>query len=95
VGVNKFQDTNDVEPKLNLIDPKSERRQIHRLTEFKNSRDKMKVKSALNRLENAAHNEHINLMPLIIDAVKNRVTLGEISNAFTEVFGLYKPDTSF
>jgi methylmalonyl-CoA mutase, N-terminal domain len=95
VGVNKFQDTNDVEPKLNLIDPKSERRQIHRLTEFKNSRDKMKVKSALGKLENAAQNEHINLMPLIIDAVKNRVTLGEITNAFTEVFGLYKPDTSF
>ena len=54
VGVNKFQDTNDVEPKLNLIDPKSERRQIHRLTEFKNSRDKIKVKSALGKLENAS-----------------------------------------
>jgi methylmalonyl-CoA mutase N-terminal domain/subunit len=30
-------------------------------------------------------------MPYIIESVKARVTLGEISNAFRRVFGVYQP----
>src|ERR687898_549646 len=51
VGVNKFQDQNDVEPKLNTIDAEIETRQVKKLKEFKNSRDQVKVNSELSKLQ--------------------------------------------
>ncbi len=95
VGVNKFQDRNDVEPKINTLDAEIERRQISRLKEFKNSRDKTKVDQALSALQDAAEKPNENLMPHIICAVKSNVTLGEISNTFVQVFGRYEPKISF
>jgi hypothetical protein len=35
------------------------------------------------------------LMPYIIGAVKNKATLGEISNSFTAIFGTFEPKISF
>jgi methylmalonyl-CoA mutase, N-terminal domain len=95
VGVNKFQDRNDVEPKINTIDAEMERRQVSRLKEFKNSRDKTKVDHALSALQDAAEKPNENLMPQIIHAVQSNVTLGEISNTFVRVFGRYEPKISF
>jgi methylmalonyl-CoA mutase N-terminal domain/subunit len=95
VGVNKFQDRNDVEPKINTLDAEIERRQISRLKEFKNSRDKTKVDQALSTLQEAAEKPNENLMPYIICAVKSNVTLGEISNTFVQAFGRYEPKISF
>ncbi|HYZ50539.1 MAG TPA: methylmalonyl-CoA mutase family protein, partial [Nitrososphaeraceae archaeon] len=94
-GVNKFQDRNDVEPKINTIDAEIERRQVSRLKEFRNSRDKTKVDQALSALQDAAEKPNENLMPHIIYAVKSNVTLGEISNTFVQVFGRYEPKISF
>jgi len=95
VGVNKFQDRNDVEPKINTLDAEIERRQISRLKEFKNSRDKTKADQALSTLQDAAEKPNENLMPHIICAVKSNVTLGEISNTFVQAFGRYEPKISF
>src|SRR5215217_3151985 len=95
VGVNKFQDSHDIEPSLNVIDSKSESRQIMRLKEFKKNRDTIKVDHAIELLIKNAEQEKQNLMPHIINAVKNKVTLGEISNAFQSVFGKYEPKISF
>lgn len=95
VGVNKFQDKSDVEPKLNIIDPKLELKQVTRLTEFKKSRDAKKVDSAISNLIKHAEKDDSNLMPHIINAIKNHVTLGEISSSFTKVFGRYEPKISF
>jgi methylmalonyl-CoA mutase N-terminal domain/subunit len=95
VGVNKFQETIDIEPKLNVIDKEIERRQISRLKDLRNSRDKVKVENALNMLQQSAEKEDENLMPHIISAVKSNATLGEISNSFRNVFGIYEPKISF
>jgi methylmalonyl-CoA mutase N-terminal domain/subunit len=95
VGVNKFQDQNDVEPKLNTIDPEIEIRQVKKLKEFKKSRDQAKVNSELSKLQRFAENEDENLMPHIISAVKAHVTLGEISDVFVDIFGRYEPKFSF
>jgi methylmalonyl-CoA mutase, N-terminal domain len=95
VGVNKFQDRNDLEPKLNTIDAEIEKRQVSRLKEFKSSRDNTKVEQALSALKDAAQKPNENLMPHIIYAVKSNVTLGEISNTFVQVFGRYEPKISF
>ena len=95
VGVNKFQDAHETEPQLNSMDMKIETRQIAVLKEFKMNRDKIKVDASISQLQAAAHNENENLMPYILQAVKNRVTLGEISDTFEEIFGRYEPRVSF
>ncbi|MEM2760618.1 MAG: methylmalonyl-CoA mutase family protein [Nitrososphaerales archaeon] len=94
VGVNKFLDESSAEPKIHIIDPEIERKQIQKLQELKTSRDKGRVEQVLSRLEKAASGDE-NLMPYIIDAVKNYATLGEISNTFREVFGIYQPKIGF
>jgi methylmalonyl-CoA mutase N-terminal domain/subunit len=63
--------------------------------ELRSSRDKLKVDHALSQLQNAAEKDDDNLMPYIIDAVKNYSTLGEISGALRAVFGRYEPKISF
>jgi methylmalonyl-CoA mutase, N-terminal domain len=94
VGVNKYQEAHDVEPKLNRIDQEIEKRQIARLKELKSTRDNKKVDHALSQLQKAAEKDD-NLMPHIISAVKNYGTLGEISDTLRTVFGRYEPKISF
>ncbi len=94
VGVNQYVDESSVEPKIHRIDPEIERRQVARLQELKVTRDKGKVEHVLSRLEKAASSDE-NLMPFIIDSVKAYATLGEISNVFREVFGIYQPKVTF
>ena len=80
VGVNKYQDEQDVQPIINRIDPLLEQKRLDSLKEFKNNyRDKSKVDQALSQLQSAAEKEEENLMPYIISAVKSYSTLGEIS----------------
>ena len=56
---------------------------------------KNKADHAIELLATNAEKDNQNLMPHIINAVKNRVTLGEISDAFQSVFGKYEPRISF
>ena len=95
VGVNKFKDSKNIEPKLNIIDHLLEKKQIDKLKEFKSSRDNIKAQHSISDLISSAEKPEVNLMPLIISAVKNKVTLGEISNGFKEIFGFYSPKISF
>jgi len=94
VGVNQFVDESNVEPKIHRIDSEIERKQVEKLRELKATRDKGKVEQVLSRLEKAASDDE-NLMPFIIDSVKAYATLGEISNVFREVFGIYQPKVTF
>ena len=95
VGVNKFKDSKDIEPKLNVIDRQLEMKQITKLKEFKRSRDNIEVQHSISGLISSAEKQDVNLMPFIISAVKNKVTLGEISNGLKEIFGSYSPKNSF
>ena len=95
VGVNKFTDKRDIEPKLAIVDPQLEIKQINRLKEFKKSRDNVKVQNQISSLLSAAEKQDVNLMPYLISCVKNKVTLGEINDTFKEIFGTYVPKISF
>jgi methylmalonyl-CoA mutase, N-terminal domain len=95
VGVNKFQDSSNVEPKLNAIDMEIESRQKNKLKFFRDSRDKSKFEYALSSLEKAAEKQDENLMPYIINAVKNKATLGEISDSLRTIFGIFEPKIVF
>src|SRR5205823_6563921 len=95
VGVNKFQDNEGVEPKISMLDNEIEIRQVARLKDFKKNRDRIKIDAAINALQKAAENPDENLMPHIINAVKNNVTLCEINKVFKEVFGMFEPKIAF
>src|SRR5919108_2580264 len=95
VDVNKFQDSSSIEPKLNTIDTEIESRQKNKLKYFRDSRDKSKFQYALNSLEKAAEKQDENLMPYIISAIKNKATLGEISNSLRAIFGIFEPKIVF
>ena len=95
VGVNKFQDSTAIEPKLNVIDPEIESRQKNRLKKFRESRDTSKFEHALSSLQKAAEQPDKNLMPYIVEAVKNRATLGEIGNSLKAIYGVFEPRVTF
>ena len=54
-------------------------------------RDAAKVQSALDALTACAQTGQGNLLDLAIQAVRLRATVGEISDALREVFGVYTP----
>jgi methylmalonyl-CoA mutase, N-terminal domain len=95
VGVNEFvDDSEDVDIPILYISPEVEKKQKARLTEIKASRNKEQVNRSLENLKQSAQ-EDSNLMPRIIDAARNYVTLGEMCGALTEVFGLYEEPVIF
>jgi methylmalonyl-CoA mutase N-terminal domain/subunit len=97
VGVNKFSDGEDppIIPTPNFSE--LERGQKERLAAVRASRDAAKLAIAMDAIKAAAPAyarpgaERVPLMPLIIDAVKARATVGEISDLLRDVWGEYRP----
>jgi methylmalonyl-CoA mutase N-terminal domain/subunit len=88
VGMNRFQTEEKLPSGLLRVNPAVREQQIKRLEELRAKRDNMAVTSSLQALKKGAEGAD-NLMPLILDAVKKRVTLGEICGVLREVFGEY------
>jgi methylmalonyl-CoA mutase, N-terminal domain len=86
VGVNAYGLEGELAPPLLRIDPDLERQQIARLQVLRAQRNNAQVKSALQRLEQAARGSE-NLMPLLVEAVEGYATLGEIADTLRGVFG--------
>ncbi len=89
VGVNQFttQDKNDI-PILK-IDEHIRTQQIEKLQTLKSSRNTEKVKASLAAIKEAAMGT-TNLMPIVIEAVENLCTLGEIADTLRSVYGEYQ-----
>jgi len=92
VGVNRFQDT-EKEPPVELlrINEAVQAEQIARLQTVRATRDAVKVADVLARIQTAAENPNLPLMPLFIEAVSAYATLGEICDVLRSVFGEYRP----
>ena len=65
--------------------------QRRRLTEIRGKRDTGNVKRVLGVLERAARDSAAPLMDPILDAVRARATVGEISDVLRGVWGVYRP----
>ncbi len=89
VGVNKFQVDEPPVEGLLTIDLKTEKQQVSNLKDYKQKRDMAAVNKSLDLVKSTAMSDE-NLMPVIINAVKNYATLGEICNVLRDVFGEYK-----
>ena len=89
VGVNKYVTKEEITFQSTITDKTSTARQIDRLVRVRKQRNNTIIKKHLARLEEVARTNE-NVMPVIIDAVEDYCTLGEISNVFRAVFGQYK-----
>jgi len=72
-----------------VLDPALEERQVARVRAFRARRSGDGARRAVDALRDAARGKD-NLMPHILEAVKAQATLGEISDAFRDVFGEYR-----
>ncbi len=94
VGVNEYVAEEPLEIPLLEMDREGERRQIARLQRVRAERDNEAVSQKLAALEEAARGTQ-NLMPFIIEAVREYATLGEICDVFRKVFGEYREPVFF
>ncbi len=88
VGVNRFRVEDEPPIPILRVDPERERHQVERVASLKSSRDGVKAKESLRRLEDTA-NSADNLMPAVLNAVESTATLGEIADSLRQVFGVY------
>jgi methylmalonyl-CoA mutase cobalamin-binding domain/chain len=90
IGVNRFiEPAAPVPVPIHKVDAAVETRQVARLQEVRRRRDGSRVQTLLDQLAAEARNPDANLMPLTIEAVKARATLGEIVARLRAVFGAY------
>ncbi|HVV03830.1 MAG TPA: methylmalonyl-CoA mutase family protein [Puia sp.] len=89
VGVNKFQ----VEEKGSIpvfrVDDSIRQIQVEKLASLRKRRDPARCDSILQDLNDKAASGE-NIMPVVVEAVENFCTLGEIADTLREVFGEYK-----
>ena len=90
VGVNKFQVEEEAPKDLLRVDASVGVNQAKKTQAVRANRDQAAVDKALADLKAGAADENVNLMPLILAAVKTYATLGEICNVLREVFGEYE-----
>jgi len=89
VGVNAFQSEKEEPIELLQIDEAAARHQEEKLAALRRRRDAARVRAALDALKREAEGTG-NTLPAILDAVRAYATLGEIAEAFRDVFGTYQ-----
>jgi methylmalonyl-CoA mutase, N-terminal domain len=88
VGVNQFQTDEKITLERQKIDPAIEAAAHKRLAELRAGRDNAKIAELRAHLESAAKGSE-NLMPLFIECVDNKMTLGEVCHTLRGVWGEY------
>lgn len=88
VGLNKFTSDDEIPIETLKIDPLIEEQQIDSLNRIKRERDNNKVAKSIDGIKRGIEKGK-NLMPLIIEAVRQYATVGEICTAMKELYGSY------
>ena len=84
----------EVPIKAMKLDDKLGKIQRNKLESLRNSRDNDAVNLSLDEIRNAAKN-NINLFPIVIQAIKNDCTLGEIMGAMKDEFSTWMAPSGF
>jgi len=91
VGVNKYAEPEEAKPLRTLrVDERVQAERAAQVGRVRTTRDGPAAERARDALRRAAGRDE-NLVPLILDAVKARVTLGEICAALQERYGRHRP----
>ncbi|MFX1464668.1 MAG: methylmalonyl-CoA mutase, partial [Promethearchaeota archaeon] len=94
VAVNRYKQREPCTVPLLKIDEEIAKEQIRKVNKLKEKRNNDKVNENLEKLKTAARGTE-NLMPFIIDCVREYTTIGEIIDALTEIFGSYHEDSIY
>jgi methylmalonyl-CoA mutase N-terminal domain/subunit len=95
VGINEFIEKDEkITIPILTVSPEVEKGQKERLAEIKKNRSASDVELSLKEIKFAAENNY-NIMPPLIKAAHNYVTLGEIISELKEVMGTYEETTVF
>lgn len=88
VGVNTYVDSIEQEIPILKVDQRVERDQIERIKSFRARRNQSAWKKSMEQIRQACV-ENRNVVEPLIEGVEAGVTLGEVSNIYREVFGVY------
>ncbi|MGQ0792621.1 MAG: acyl-CoA mutase large subunit family protein [Deltaproteobacteria bacterium] len=89
VGVNDFTNASESPVDILKINPNIEEIKARRLKHLRANRNNAKVQSDLRKLTEAARAGR-NIMPCIVEAVRDYATIGEMTRAMEKVYGRYK-----
>jgi methylmalonyl-CoA mutase N-terminal domain/subunit len=95
VGVNRYELEHDPEVDILRIDAALEGKQVERVRKVRSDRDPVAVEESLAKLKAAAARDDENLMPLLIEASRAYVTMGEMCDALREVWGVWRETPVF
>ncbi len=95
VGVNRYRLEEEAEIELLRVDPALEQKQIERVQGVRARRDSATVERSLAALKEASVREDANLMPLLIEASRAYVTMGEMCDALRETWGTWRETPVF
>lgn len=88
VGVNEYVEKEELPIQIFRPPKDTEEKQKKKLRKLRKKRNNMKVRDALTQVEKVSQTDE-NLVPVIVNAVKNYATLGEIADALRNIFGEY------
>ena len=95
VGVNEFVESEEkIDIPILTISPEVERAQKQKLAEVRANRSQVAVEESIEEIR-AAGFGHTNLMPVLIKAARNYVTLGEMITTLKVPFGEYQEAVVF
>ena len=95
VGVNEFIEPDEkIDIPILYISPEVEKGQRKRIAELKQNRSNEAVEVSLNEIKHTALDGN-NIMPVLIKAAHDYVTLGEMVNQLKEVYGTYEEAAVF
>jgi methylmalonyl-CoA mutase N-terminal domain/subunit len=95
VGVNAYQIDEEQPIPLLRIDDSVEKRQVARTREVRRKRNGRKAQACIGALKEASLAPGVNLMPLLVEAAREYVTLGEMCDALRETMGVYTDPAMF
>lgn len=91
IGVNKYlepEEQHDIE--THPYDQETERRQVENLQRIKRERDNGRVNKLLEQLKAVARDESANIMPITIELVRARASMGDIIETLKGLWGTYR-----
>lgn len=94
VGLNQFETEEETPIKTLRVHPEVERRQVEQIQSLRRRRDNRKINNSINQMRKAAKRDD-NLIPIMVQAVRDYATLGEICDVLRQLYGDYKAPTIF
>ncbi|MEA2461056.1 MAG: methylmalonyl-CoA mutase, N-terminal domain, partial [Actinomycetota bacterium] len=95
VGVNRFTRSVQQAPDVLIIDMDIEEKQKKSVAEVRANRDARRAEDAIEALKAMASDEKQNAIPVLVEAAKAYVTLGEMVETLKGVWGVYTEPPMF